>query len=215
LPGAVLSTGFGLLAAPVLFLALALAAPRMAQAAGDTYGPWLLGCATDSMTDRNNCRMTHNQPVEASTASQSAMALEVVMRNGLLVPAVTARDLGLESARRGLLAFTGTAQIRFPPQPMMEMPCRLEGRSVVCAPKPEDAARAADELARAERVLVRITGLGSNAEMEPKTLSLAQTGPALAALRARTTPEAPGTAPEPGFDLHDLFLRMQRFFFAG
>ncbi|MFC7552712.1 hypothetical protein ACFQU7_11265 [Pseudoroseomonas wenyumeiae] len=142
------------------------------------------------------------------------MALEIVARDGMLVPAVTARDLGLENAGRGLLAFTGVAQIRFPPHPMMEMPCRLRGRSVVCTPKPEDLARAAAELARAERVLVRLTGLGSGgSEAEPKALQLADTGEALAALRARL-PQGPAEPEaDSGFDLRDLFQRLQQFFF--
>jgi hypothetical protein len=203
-----------LLAAP-LSAGLIGAAPAQAQGA-DTYGPWLLTCATDSMTDRQRCRMTHSSPVEPATAGQSAMALEIVQRNGALVPAVTARDLGLESAGRGLLAFTGTAQIRFPPQPMMEMPCRLEGRSVVCTPRPEEAARAAEELARAERVLVRLTGLGTGGtDAEPRALRLANTTAALAALRERL-PAGSATGPteaEPGLDLRDMLLRLQRFFF--
>jgi hypothetical protein len=198
------------LAAPLLG---GLALPPPARAA-DTYGPWLLTCATDSMTDRQRCRMTHETPVEPAAAGQSAMALEIVARDGLLVPAVTARDLGLENAGRGLLAFTGMAQVRFPPQPMMEMPCRLQGRSVVCAPKPEDAPRAAAELARAERMLVRLTGLGSGgSEAEPKALRLASTAEALAALRTRL-PQGPAEPEaDSGFDLRDLFLRLQQFFF--
>lgn len=201
------------LAAPLL-AGLALAQPVRAQAA-DTYGPWLLTCATDSMTDRHRCRMTHETPVEPAAAGQSAMALEIVARDGLLVPAVTARDLGLENAGRGLLAFTGTAQIRFPPQPMMEMPCRLRGRSVVCTPKPEDLSRAAEDLARAERVLVRLTGLGSGgSDAEPKTLRLTHTREALAALRARL-PQGPAEQEaDSGFDLRDVFQRLQQFFFA-
>jgi hypothetical protein len=164
------------------------------------------------MTDRQRCRMTHETPVEPASAGQSAMALEVVRREGLLVPAVTARDLGLESAGRGLLAFTGTAQIRFPPAAMLEMPCRLESRSVVCTPRAEDTARAAAELAQAGRALVRVTGLGSGAEAEPKPLKLERTPEALAALRARL-PAEQGSEAEAGFNLRELFLRMQRMLF--
>jgi hypothetical protein len=207
---------------PGLFLrALPLAVPLAAAAlppparAADSYGPWLLTCSTDSMTDRQRCRMTHEMPVEPASAGQSAMALEIVQRDGALVPAVTARDLGLESAGRGLLAFTGTAQIRFPPQPMLAMPCRLEGRSVVCTPRPEDIPRAAEELAQAERVLVRLTGLGAGGtDAEPKALKLASTAQALAALRARLPADAAPEA-EQGFDLPELLLRLQRFFFPG
>jgi hypothetical protein len=198
----------------LLFPLLLAAAPRPAAAA-DSFGPWLLTCATDSMTDRNSCRMTHEQPVEPASPGQSAMGLEVVARDGLLVPAVTARDLGMDNPGRGLLAFTGTAQVRFPPQPMFEMPCRLEARSVVCTPRQADMARAADELSKSQRVLIRVIGLGSgSAEAEPRSLPLSRTTEALAALRARVPPENAPPPPEPGFDLRELFLRMQRFFFA-
>jgi hypothetical protein len=198
----------------LLFPLMLAAAPRPAAAA-DSFGPWLLTCATDSMTDRNSCRMTHEQPVEPASPGQSAMGLEVVARDGLLVPAVTARDLGMDNPGRGLLAFTGTAQVRFPPQPMFEMPCRLEARSVVCTPRQADMARAADELSKSQRVLIRVIGLGSgSAEAEPRSLPLSRTTEALAALRARVPPENAPPPPEPGFDLRELFLRMQRFFFA-
>jgi hypothetical protein len=197
----------------LLFPLLLASGPRPATAA-DTYGPWLLVCATDSMTDRNSCRMTHEQPVEPASPGQSAMGLEVVARDGLLVPAVTARDLGVDNPGRGLLAFTGTAQVRFPPQPMFEMPCRLEGRSVVCTPRPADMARAAEELAKSQRVLIRVMGLGSgSAEAEPRSLPLTRTPEALAALRARMPANSAAPPPEPGFDLRDVFQRMQRFFF--
>ena len=143
------------------------------------------------------------------------MALEIIPREGMLVPAVTARDLGLDNPGRGLLAFTGTVQMRFPPQPMFEMPCRLEARSVVCVPKPEDMTRAAEELAGASRVLVRVIGLGSGSvEAEPRNLPLSRTADALAAFRARMPPNTAPPPPEPGFDMRDLFLRLQRFFFA-
>jgi hypothetical protein len=198
----------------LLFPLMLAAAPRPAAAA-DSFGPWLLTCATDSMTDRNSCRMTHEQPVEPASPGQSAMGLEVVARDGLLVPAVTARDLGMDNPGRGLLAFTGTAQVRFPPQPMFEMPCRLEARSVVCTPRQADMARAADELSKSQRVLIRVIGLGSgSAEAEPRSLPLSRTTEALAALRTRVPPENAPPPPEPGFDLRELFLRMQRFFFA-
>ena len=202
---------------PVLAAALACGLVPLLGAvsarAADTFGPWLLTCATDSMTDRQQCRMTHDTPVEPASAGRSAMALELVRRGGQLVPAVTARDLGLESAGRGLLAFTGTAQLRFPPQPMLEMPCRLEGRSVICAPRPEDVPRAAAELLQASRVLVRITGLGSgSAEAEPKPLRLERTTEAVAAFQARLPDQGEAEA-EPGFDLRTLYQRMQRYLF--
>lgn len=192
-----------------LFLAMA-----PAQAATDSYGPWILTCAADPMTDHATCRMTHAQPVEPATSGQSALALEAAPRRGRLVPVVTARELGLEGAGRGLLALTGTVQMRFPPHPLFEMPCGLEGRSVVCAPRPEDAERAARELAEADRVLVRVQGFGSaTVEEAPRELPLSDTAAALAAFRAQVPP-AQAEAPPPPFDLREILLRFQRFFFT-
>ncbi|PHK95994.1 hypothetical protein CR162_05180 [Pseudoroseomonas rhizosphaerae] len=194
-----------------LLLAAGLAAAP-ARAATESHGPWILTCAADPMTDRSTCRMTHNQPVEPATDSQGALALEVAPRRGRLVPVVTARELGLESATRGLLALTGTVQLRFPPNALFEMPCGLEGRSVVCAPRPEDAARAAAELAVADRVLLRVLGLGSaTAEGPPRELPLSGTPAALAAFRARA-PAEQAEEPPPPFNLRDMLQRLQRFF---
>ncbi len=179
-----------------------------------TYGPWILSCAADPMTDQTACRMTHATPVERATATEAALALEVVPRRGVLVPAVTARDLGMDGAARGLLALTGTVQLRFPPNPMLEMPCGLEGRSVVCAPRPEDAARAAAELPQATHVLLRVMGLGSaTVNSTPRDLPLSDTGAALAAFRA-AVPASQAEEPPPPFDLREMLMRLQRFFFS-
>ncbi|HWX50280.1 MAG TPA: hypothetical protein VNZ61_19705 [Roseomonas sp.] len=197
---------------PIAALALLAAAPARAET--DQFGPWILTCTTDPMTDKANCRMTHSRPVEPATEAMPALALEIAGRRGRLVPVVTARDLDLQGALRGLLALTGTAQLRFPPNPLFEMPCGLEGRSVVCAPRPEDAARAAEELPKADRVLVRVLGFGSaTADSPPRELALSDTPAALAAFRARVPPEQ-AEAPPPGFNLQDVIQRLQRYFFA-
>jgi hypothetical protein len=203
------------LLALAVFCGLALP-PGAAQAQPvQNLGSWILSCARDAMTDRATCRMTHAQPAEPASLGQGALALEVAPRRGLLLPVITARELGLDSAARGLLALTGTAQLRFPPHPMFEMPCSLEGRSVVCAPRPEDAARAAAELAGADRVLVRVLGLGSaTADAPPRELPLSQTAAALAAFRAQVPP-GEAEPPPPPFDLRELLQRLQRFFFPG
>ena len=185
---------------PRLVAALALlAAPALAQGgpSTETSGPWLLSCATDRMTDRAECRMLHSQPVQPASAGLAPLALEVAERKGRLVPVVVARELSLEGAARGALALAGTVQLRFPPNPLFEMPCALEGRSVVCAPRAPDLARAAAELPAAARVLVRVTGPlvpEAQAMAEPAELRLSDTPAALARFRARQ-PE--GTAPPP------------------
>ena len=205
-----------LLAAPLLASLLA-AGPAAAQAvtpAGvppEEIGSWRLSCVTDRMTDRADCQLRHRDPVERSAgAGGSSLLLEVQDRGGRLVPVVTARDLTLDGAQRGLLALTGTAQLRFPPNRDYERPCGLEGRTLVCAPRPEDAARAAEELPAAPTVLVRMVGVGATGSGEPVELRLDRTRDALARYRARV-PE--GSVPPPtasGLSVQDTLQRLQR-----
>ena len=207
--------------AALLLLALPAAAqPASGTAASgttasgptETFGPWLLTCTGDRMTDTTECRMLHRTPVEPATTGHAALALEVVDRGGRLVPAVTARDLTLEGAARGVLAVTGTAQLRFPPNRFFDMPCGLEGRSLVCAPRDADLARAAAELPGADRVLVRITGLlvpDAQAMREPAELRVADTAPALARFRARA-PAGSAPPPAPALDVRDMLGRLMR-----
>jgi hypothetical protein len=208
--------------ANALALALALvagaAAAQTATPAGvppEEIGSWRLSCVADRMTDRADCQLRHRDPVErAAGAGGSSLLLEAQDRGGRLVPVITARDLTLDGAQRGLLALTGTAQLRFPPNRLFEMPCGLEGRSLVCAPKPEDAVRAAEELPGAATVLVRMVGFGAGSGgSEPAELRLDRTRDALARYRARV-PE--GTAPQPpaqtGLSLPEMMLRLQRLF---
>ncbi len=202
---------------------LVLLLPLLAQAQpAEEIGSWRLACTLDRMTDRAACTLRHRDwaerpsgsPVGGSPLGGSPMgavpglALEVLDRGGHLVPAVTARDLTLEGASRGLLALSGTAQLRFPPNWLVELPCALEGRSVVCAPRPEDAARAAAELPQADRALVRMLGMvGGTAE--PVELRLAGTREALARFRREAPPGATPAEP-PGLDGRELLRRLLR-----
>ena len=180
----------------------------------EEIGSWRLACIADRMTDRADCLLRHREPVErAQGASGTSLVLEIQDRGGRLVPVVTARDLTLEAAGRGLLAVTGTAQLRFPPNRFFEMPCTLEGRTLACSPRAEDAARAAEELAAATSALVRVTGFGAgSAQAEPTELRLDRTRDALARYRARV-PEGSAPAPQPsGLTLPDIMMRLQRLF---
>jgi hypothetical protein len=189
----------------VLLPLAALAQPEL------EIGSWRLSCVQDKMTDRAACVLRHRDWVERPSGATPGLALEVIDRRGRLVPAVTARDLTMEGASRGLLALTGTAQLRFPPNRMFEMPCGLEGRSVVCAPKAEDAARAEQELLAAERALVRIVGgTGQSSTAEPVELRLSGTKDALARF-AREAPPEPNREPE-SFDGREMLQRLFRFF---
>jgi hypothetical protein len=207
--------GMKWIVAPLLLLALPALAQTGTQTGGtETFGPWLLSCTLDRMTDQSSCRMLHRQPVDPASAGQAALTLEVEDRGGRLVPVVAARDLNLEGAARGVLAFTGTAQLRFPPNRLFEMPCGLEGRSLVCAPREGDLARAAAELPTADRVLVRVTGLlvpRDQAMTEPVELRLSDTAAALARLRARVPAGSSPPPPRPGLDLREMLERLLRW----
>jgi hypothetical protein len=192
-------------------LLLALAPLAAAAQPAEDIGSWRLACQQDKMTDRAACTLRHRDWVERPTAGTPGLALEVIDRRGRLVPAVTARDLTLEGASRGLLALTGTAQLRFPPNKLFEMPCGLEGRSVICAPKAEDAARAEQELLAADRALVRVVGgTGESSTAEPVELRLSGTKEALARF-AREAPPEPNREPE-GIDGREMLQRLFRFF---
>ncbi|GGG45732.1 hypothetical protein GCM10010964_36390 [Caldovatus sediminis] len=200
---------------PLLLAALAGVPPAAAQPQVDeTIGTWRLRCAVDRMTDRAECVLRHRDWVEPPSPGQAGLALEVQNRGGRLVPVVAARDMPLEGAARGILALTGTAQLRFPPNPHFEMPCGLEGRSLVCAPRPgADAARAAEELPGAARVLVRMVGLGTGGgpQTEPAELPLAGTREALARFQ-RLAPDPPPPPPPPGAEVGELLERLRRLF---
>ena len=180
-----------------------------AQPATEAIGPWQLGCVSDRMTDRTACILRHRDWVERPSVG-AGLAFEILDRGGRLVPAVTARDLSLDSVARGLMAVAGSAQLRLGTNAMMELPCGLEGRSLICTPRSADAPRAAQELPTADRALVRMAGLGSNsnAAAEPTELRLSDTGAAMERLR-RLQP-AGSAAPEPGLDLGGLLGRMQQ-----
>lgn len=199
---------------PLLAAALLLPAPpAAAQPVNETIGTWRLSCATDRMTDRTACTLLHAQPAERSEPGRPSLALEIIDRGGRLVPAVTARDLTLDGASRGLLAITGTVQLRFPPNRLMEMPCGLEGRSLVCAPRGEDAARAEQELPQADRALIRVvaTGGGSSTS-EPVELPLAQTRQAMERFRRLVPPGAAAPPEAPALDPRELLQRFRQLF---
>lgn len=193
-----------------LLAVLLLSMPALAQVDA-SIGTWRLSCSTDRMTDRSVCQMVHAQPVERSEPGRSSLALEIVERGGRLVPAVTARNLTLDGAARGLLALAGSAQLRFPPNRFFEMPCELQGRSLVCAPRPEDLSRAETELVSAERVLIRMQGL-AGAGAEPVELPLGRTAEALARLRREAPPGALGAAEPPAAEGRDALQRLFRMF---
>ena len=180
----------------------------------EEIGTWRLSCVADPMTDRADCQLRHRDPVEPAQGTGSSLLLEAQERGGKIVPVVVARDLTMEGAQRGLLALTGTAQLRFPPNRYLELPCGLEGRNLVCSPKPEDAARAAEELPAARTALVRMVGFGAGTGREqPVELKLERTREALARYRARV-PEGsgPSAAAQPGLSVAEILLRLQRMF---
>jgi hypothetical protein len=187
-----------------------MASPAAAQPATERIGAWLLTCVTDRMTDRTDCRLRHRDPIEGGDAP---LLLEVVERGGRFLPVLVARDLTLDTAGRVLTALTATAQMRFPPAPLFEMPCGLLGRAVMCAPRPEDSPRVSRELSSARIALVRLTGLGgAGTNAAPVELQMDGIEEALARFRARQPPGGGAADAAPGLSLPDILRRLQDLF---
>lgn len=167
---------------------LVMAQPRKVDVphSEQTIGSWVLSCEMDPMTDGQVCHMRHKLWLVVPDKGRPGMALEVQLRNDQLVPVVTVRDLSLSSALSGLLALTATAQLRFDNAPMVELPCSLDGTSVMCAPPKSEAATVAGELTKAKTLLVRFHSLGNLPLPVPDgalALDLDQTQEALARYR--------------------------------
>lgn len=197
--------------ATLLFALAATAAnAQPAPPATEDIGSWSLACTTDRMTDRSRCVLRLKQWVAAPAEHAPGLALEIQDRGGRLVPMVTARELTLEGAGRGILALTGTAQLRFPPNPFYEMPCGLDGRTLACGPRRADAERAERELGSADRVLVRMVGLGAGGDSaEPVELPLARTADALRRYR-QFTPATPAPDDAPGISGREVMDRLRQ-----
>ena len=205
---------FAALAASLLVaLGSATAQPSTTAApASEDIGSWNLACTVDRMTDRSHCVLRLKAWADAPGEHSPGLALEIQDRGGHLVPVVTARELTLEGAGRGLLALTGTAQLRFPPSAFYEMPCALEGRTLACAPRRGDAERAERELAGAATALVRMTGMGAGgSSAEPVELRLTGTAQALARYR-QFTPPSPAQEDTPGISGREAMDRLRQLF---
>jgi hypothetical protein len=158
-------------------------------------GPWLLACSADPITDRTDCTLRHRLWIVPPEGREGpGIALEVVLRDGRTVPAVTARALTLADTSRGALAFAASAELRLDQNPALELPCSLEGRDAVCLPAGEAASRAEAALPGAARALVRLrTAARIAGGGEVYALDLARTAEAIAALKER----GPGAPPPP------------------
>jgi hypothetical protein len=164
----------------------------------------------DPMTDAQICRMRHKLWLVVPKDSHPGMAFEVQQRFDQLVPAVTVRDLSFDTALSGLLALTATAQLRFDGNTMVELPCALEGASVICVPGKADAAALAEQLPKARTVLVRFRAVGNlplPVPDGPLALDLDRTAEALVRYRL-AGPAKDGAQPWIGQDLKGTVERL-------
>ena len=192
-------------------LALAQARRVETQPTTETIGSWNLICAADPMTDKASCILRHRTWLEVprgGEAPRPGVGLEVLVRGDRPVPALVARELTLDSARLAVLGIAASAQVRFGREAAMDFPCALEGRTVVCAPRPEQAEAASAQLLSATTMLARlpqnpITGSGG----EPLALDLAETRSAIVRFRTRM-PEAPPPEPAPTQSLQGQMERL-------
>lgn len=147
----------------LLGLMVAVAQPRKVDVPHNQQeiGSWLLTCAMDPMTDTQICRMRHRLWLAVPNDSEPGMAFEVQQRFDRLVPVVTVRHLSLGTALSGLLTLTATAQLRFDGNPMVELPCALEGSAVICTPANADTGILAEQLPKARSVMVRFRAVGN------------------------------------------------------
>jgi hypothetical protein len=206
------------IAATVLCLSfvpmLAVAQPRKVevQHSEQEIGTWLLSCAMDPMTDTQVCHMRHKLWLVVPNDGRPGMALEVQQRFDQLTPAVTVRDLSFTTALSGLIALTATAQLRLDGNPMIELPCTLEGASVICAPGKADASTLAEQLGKAGTVLVRFRAVGNlplPVPDGPLALDLDRTAEALARYRL-AGPANDGAQTSIGQDVADTMDRLLR-----
>jgi hypothetical protein len=193
---------------------LAVAQPRKVevQHSEQEIGTWLLSCAMDPMTDTQVCHMRHKLWLVVPNDGRPGMALEVQQRFDQLTPAVTVRDLSFTTALSGLIALTATAQLRLDGNPMIELPCTLEGASVICAPGKADASTLAEQLAKARTVLVRFRAVGNlplPVPDGPLALDLDRTAEALARYRL-AGPANDGAQTSIGQDVADTMDRLLR-----
>lgn len=189
-------------AATALLVALAAPpaaaqAPVLAPAAEErAIGSWLLACRTDPITDLGDCVLRHRLwIVPPEERDRPGIALEILLRDGRALPAVTARALTLADTARGALALAASAELRLDRAPAVELACGLEGRDAVCLPAGEAAARAEAALPGAGRALVRLRTAArlAGGEGPVYALELARTAEAVAALREK----GPGALPAP------------------
>lgn len=157
-------------------------------------GPWLLACTADPITDRTDCTLRHRLWIVPPEGGEGqGIALEIVLRDGRALPAVTARALTLADTTRGALAFAATAELRLDQGRALDLACSLEGRDAVCLPTAE-AARAEAALPDARRALVRLrTAARIAGGGDVHALELARTAEAITALKER----GPGAPPPP------------------
>jgi hypothetical protein len=193
---------------------VAVAQPRKVDVphSDQEIGSWLLTCAMDPMTDTRVCRMRHRLWLTVPSDSAPGMAFEVKPRFDLLVPAVTVRHLSLGTALNGLLTLTATAQLRFDGNPMIELPCTLEGVSIVCVPGKADASILAEQLPQARSVMVRFRAVGNlplPVPDGPLALDLDRTAEALDHYRL-AGPASDGAEPRLGRDLKGAVERLLR-----
>jgi len=213
--------------------AIALSLPASAQPrsvppqkTAEDIGSWRLDCTVDPMSDRADCIMRHRSWIEVpreGAEGTPGMAFEMIRRGEAVMPAITSRGLGLETVTRGLMAFGANAQIRFDRHPMVEAPCAIEGRAMVCVPRTELAGDLARQMESARTVLVRFratTPLPIGGPAAPVALDLSETARALARFRQMvpaqaaaaplSQPPAAGLNPGAGSDIGETVNRIMQ-----
>ncbi len=169
----------------LLVAAVAVAWPGLvgrAWAADAVIGSWALQCPVAGA--RAGCLLLYNNDVLVQGVGGWSAGLEVLDRGGRFVPVVAVRGLSTEAALAGVLAGVGRVGLRFDGAPRVELGCAVDGGAVVCAPAVDAAGAAAEQLVSARRVVVEVSLGAAASGVLSRSLDLARTADAVAALRA-------------------------------
>lgn len=151
-------------------------------AADAVIGSWVLRCP--GAGHGAGCLLRYSNDMLVQGAGGWSAGLEVLDRGGWFVPVVAVRGLSTEAALAGVLAGVGRVGLRFDGAPRIELGCAVDGGAVVCAPAVDAAGAAAGQLVASRRVVVEVSLAVAASGVLSRSLDLARTADAVAALRA-------------------------------
>ena len=175
-------------------------------AAAEEIGSWVLVCPADEP-----CLLRHRNWIVSPGPGGISASLETRQIGSRMVPVIAVRGLSMQAALASVVTLQANVGLRFDDASRIDLPCGMDGATVICAPARDTTAAAASRLASAHGVLVEaqlsVPGVVS-LPGQSRSLGLQRTEDAL--VRLRTASAQPGaTAPAiPGLDLGGMVERL-------